>query len=240
MPVWHASAARSSGTASAAPDASPSRMPRSSSGAQPHRSVQQPPVRGLGRDMRREAMVQHARPRHRKRRGGRRADETVQQHRDAALPGRHDRARQWRRVPGRPGSAPPPSGPCRHDAPPRPPPPRACGPARPRPRPCRGRSSPRRRTAGCTAPPPPWCCRSPSRPGTAGRCPAAPRPARPRARRRSWRGPSPARPACPRWACPRSSGTTRKGGVGDIRASWLIAAPPIAKLPTICAVTAAG
>ncbi len=48
---------------------------------------------------------------------------------------------------------------------------RACAPGPRRRRRCRARSSPRRRTGRCTVRRRPWCCRCPSRPGTAGRWP---------------------------------------------------------------------
>ena len=91
MPVWQATAAFRMAMASVAPEASPRRMPRSSSGALAD-PLEQPAMAGLGRDMRDEAMVERVRVggvQHR-RRGGR--GEAVEQHRHARHARRHDRA----------------------------------------------------------------------------------------------------------------------------------------------------
>ena len=86
MPLWQAAAALSSGTASAAAEASPSRMSMSSKRPLADR-LQQPRVAGLGRAMGDQAMVERAAVggiEHR-RRGG--AGITVEQHGDVAHAG---------------------------------------------------------------------------------------------------------------------------------------------------------
>ena len=100
MPLWQAAAALSSGTASAAPEASPRRMSRSSSGRWPI-AVEEPRVAGLGRAVRDQAMVERAAVDGVQHGGGGGAGIAVEQHRDAAHAGGHDGAGRWPPVPRR-------------------------------------------------------------------------------------------------------------------------------------------
>ncbi len=96
MPPWQATAARSSGTARAAPDASPSRIPKSSSGARPSAASRAgPPVSAETC----AACVWASAPRcsRASERDRRDADEAVQQHGHAQMPGGQRRAEQGRR-----------------------------------------------------------------------------------------------------------------------------------------------
>ena len=182
MPVWHSSAERTMLTARHAPEPSPSRMPRSNSGASAERR-EQAAMAGLGRDMRGERMGEPAGIELLQRRDRRRADKTVEQHRHLAM------ARGERRADDRGKLAPAECGrnlqriaehaPCAAPGPFRSPP--SCASARRRRRRCRARpiSPARRRTAPPRSLPPSWCCRCPSRRSRRGRCPRPPRRSRP-------------------------------------------------------------
>ena len=85
MPVWQASAARKTSTATAAPEPSPSRMPRSSKRMQA-KLLKQKPMSRLGRHVTGERMVERAGAELGPWRHGGGADEAVEQRRDAPMP----------------------------------------------------------------------------------------------------------------------------------------------------------
>ena len=176
--------ARSNGTARAAPDASPRRIPRSSSGAMPRAaasrrrwpaSAEAWAIRGSDRG--------RLAARRAKRRGGGGAGEAVEQYRDAVPPCGEGGAQDRREF----ASAEAGGGLQRESA-------SEAGVAgrgrasiaasRLRARPASSTPVPRpaqsapvaAEQGGGTGRRRPWCCRCPSRPGTAGRCPGAPRP----------------------------------------------------------------
>jgi hypothetical protein len=204
--------------------------------------AQQHPMRRLGRDMRRQGMIERIAAQLRQRRDRRSADEAIEQHRDPALARRQRRAHDGGQFASR--RAPPAlaSGSERRlrVVQVRGRSPTAFVPGRGRRHPCRGRPSARRRrrTAPRRPPRPPWYSRFPSR--------------------RDKRGPSrrdhlvsdatavrnaasSIAGACVKSAvgCSSASGTTCSLAPA-VRASWLIAAPPAAKFATICVVTSAG
>ena len=97
IPVWHASAARRTSSATAAPDASPSRMLRSTSGTK-SQFIEQHAVSGFSRDMARERMGERIGPQLHQRRGRRGADEAVEQDWNALPPRRQCRAEDRRQL----------------------------------------------------------------------------------------------------------------------------------------------